>query len=66
MRTIINLSQFNQRFLESCTPGYYNNEGKPADRAVQNGSYGAGPVAFVGVLEKWRAEGSLAGLALDA
>jgi len=66
VRTIINLSQFNQRFLESCTPGYYNNEGKPADRAVQNGSYGAGPVAFVGVLEKWRAEGSLAGLALDA
>ena len=65
VRTIINLSQFNQRFLESCTPGYYNNEGKPADRAVQNGSYGAGPVAFVGVLEKWRAEGSLAGLALD-
>jgi len=66
VRTIINMSQFNQRFLESCTPGYYNNEGKPADRAVQNGSYGAGPVAFVGVLEKWRAEGSLAGLALDA
>ncbi len=66
VRTIINLSQFNQRFLESCTPGYYNNEGKPADRAVQNGSYGAGPVAFVGVLEKWRAEGSLSGLALDA
>jgi cyclohexanone monooxygenase len=66
VRTIINLSQFNQRFLESCTPGYYNNEGKPADRAVQNGSYGAGPVAFVGVLEKWRTDGSLSGLALDA
>ena len=64
VRTIIDLSQFNQRFLESCTPGYYNNEGKPADRAVQNGSYGAGPVAFVGVLEKWRSEGSLSGLAL--
>jgi len=64
VRTIIDLSQFNQRFLESCTPGYYNNEGKPADRAVQNGSYGAGPVAFVGVLEKWRSEGSLSGLVL--
>ncbi|MEY4362397.1 MAG: hypothetical protein RL391_1703, partial [Actinomycetota bacterium] len=25
-----------------------------------------GPVAFVGVLEKWRAEGSMSGLALDA
>ncbi len=27
--TIVNLSQMNQQFLESCTPGYYNNEGKP-------------------------------------
>ena len=30
----------------------------------QNGSYGAGPVAFAKVLEDWRAEGSLKGLEL--
>jgi hypothetical protein len=29
------------KFLESCTPGYYNNEGRPAERSVRNGSYGA-------------------------
>lgn len=66
VQTIIRLSQFNVKFLEACTPGYYNNEGKPAARGLQNGNYGAGPVAFVGVLEAWRAEGSLAGLALDS
>jgi len=33
--------------------------------SARNGSYGAGPVAFVKVLEDWRAEGSLAGLELS-
>ena len=51
VQTIVDLSQFNQKFLESCTPGYYNNEGKPGDRSVRNGMYGAGPIAFVNVLE---------------
>jgi cyclohexanone monooxygenase len=55
----------NLRFLESCTPGYYNNEGKPSERSVKNGSYGAGSIAFIRVLEDWRAEGSLAGLELS-
>ena len=59
---IISLSQNNIKFLESCTPGYYNNEGKPAARSVQGGSYGGGPVAFVQVLEQWRAEGDMRGL----
>jgi cyclohexanone monooxygenase len=64
--TIVSLSQMNQRFLESCTPGYYNNEGKPGDRSVKNGSYGAGSIAFIKVLEAWRAAGDLAGLELSA
>jgi len=63
--TIVRLSQNNIKFLESCTPGYYNNEGQPAARGLQNSAYGAGPVAFVGVLEAWRAEDSLAGLSLS-
>ena len=54
----------NMDFLESCTPGYYNNEGKPGDRSVRNGFYGAGSIAFFKVLEDWRREGSLAGLEL--
>ena len=54
-----------------CTPGYYNNEGKPGEVGgpngtffgrAQNGPYGGGPIAFVKLLEDWRAEGSLAGM----
>ncbi|HVM51717.1 MAG TPA: NAD(P)/FAD-dependent oxidoreductase [Acidimicrobiales bacterium] len=64
VQTIIELSRFNRDFLESCTPGYYNNEGQPNEAARQNGPYGAGPNAFIRVIEDWRAEGSLAGLEL--
>ncbi len=64
VETIVNLSQMNQQFLESCTPGYYNNEGKPAQSSVKNGSYGAGSVAFINVLEQWRAAGAMEGLEL--
>ncbi|MBI1210040.1 MAG: NAD(P)-binding protein [Alphaproteobacteria bacterium] len=62
VQTIKKLAILRRRFLEECTPGYYNNEGKPAARSEQDGFYGAGPVAFVKVLEDWRAEGSLQGL----
>ena len=65
VRTIVDLSQNNVKFLEACTPGYYNNEGKPAARSLQNGSYGAGPVAFVKVLEQWRATGEMPGLHVE-
>jgi cyclohexanone monooxygenase len=62
VETIKRLAIFRRKFLEECTPGYYNNEGKPAERSEQDGWYGAGPVAFVKVLEDWRAEGVLKGL----
>ncbi len=62
--TIEQLAQNNQRFLEACTPGYYNNEGMPEQRSARNGSYGAGAIAFIRVLEQWREAGDLAGLEL--
>ena len=48
-----------------CTPGYYNNEGKPmGDREQLNGAgHPGGPVAFFDHLEKWRTSGDFAGLA---
>jgi cyclohexanone monooxygenase len=64
--TIRSLAVMRRKFLEECTPGYYNNEGKPHERAEQNGPYGAGPIAFVKVLEDWRAAGRLEGLELDS
>jgi cyclohexanone monooxygenase len=62
VQTIVSLALMRQKFFEECTPGYYNNEGKPSERAVRNGPYGAGPVAFVKVLEDWRADGGMKGL----
>ena len=52
-------------FSENCTPGYYNNEGKPSERSLQDANYGAGPVAFFKVLEDWRADGTMEGLELS-
>src|SRR5262249_43984619 len=57
------LALMRRAYLEACTPGYYNNEGKPADRSEQDGWYGAGPIAFVKFLEDWREQGSPKGLA---
>jgi cyclohexanone monooxygenase len=65
VQTIVDLAIMRQQFLEECTPGYYNNEGNVQALSARNGSYGAGPVAFVKVLEDWRAEGSLKGLELN-
>ena len=63
VQTVIGLARGNQKFLEECTPGYYNNEGKPGARqSAQNGPYGAGPVAFFQLMESWRSAGDLAGL----
>ena len=64
VQTIIDLSLMREQFLKECTPGYYNNEGQPERIAKQNGSYGAGPVAFVKVLEQWREAGTFEGLEL--
>lgn len=49
---------------EDCTPGYYNNEGKPMGRKEQMNSSGhpGGPIAFFNHLEEWRTSGDFAGL----
>ncbi len=62
VNTILQLARMNEKFLADCTPGYYNNEGKPTDRSQQNTAYGAGPVAFFKLLEDWREEGLMSGL----
>jgi cyclohexanone monooxygenase len=62
VQTIISSAILRQKFQEECTPGYYNNEGKPSALAARNGAFGGGPIAFVKILEGWRADGALAGL----
>ncbi|WP_432825561.1 flavin-containing monooxygenase [Dactylosporangium sp. CA-092794] len=63
VRTVIDASRANIEFLQSCTPGYYNNEGNPNLLLFRrNGSYSPGIVAFDHLLCAWQDEGLLTGL----
>ena len=48
-------------FQEQCTPGYYNNEGRPAEGGFIVNSYGKGPMAFFKLLREWREAGTWPG-----
>ncbi|MDH6554401.1 cyclohexanone monooxygenase [Streptomyces sp. SAI-117] len=66
VQTVFESSRANLEFLESCTPGYYNNEGQPnATAARRNGAYGPGIVAFDHLISAWRAEGTWQGLIFE-
>ena len=64
VQTIIEGQRRNQEFLASCTPGYYNNEGKPEARGVQNSPYGQGPIPYFKMLAQWRESDQFSGLQL--
>ena len=53
----------NRDFLESCTPGYYNNEGELDDlsKGLATQAYAPGINAFNALLAEWREEGNLEG-----
>ncbi|MFZ9407221.1 MAG: flavin-containing monooxygenase, partial [Burkholderiaceae bacterium] len=65
VQTIVKYSRARQPFLNECTPGYYNNEGKPNERTARNSPFWRGPIQFLRIWDKWRAEGSLPGLELS-
>ncbi len=62
--TIISLARLGRDFLESCTPGYYNNEGNLSNLSAQNGFFGGGSILFFNLLKDWRDKGDLPGLEL--
>ncbi|MBX3313896.1 MAG: NAD(P)/FAD-dependent oxidoreductase [Actinobacteria bacterium] len=47
-----------------CTPGYYNNEGRPIDDAARKGmaGYPGGAVAYFTYLDAWRDKGTFEGV----
>ena len=65
VQEIISQARLSESFQASCTPGYYNNEGKPNPRSVQNASYGKGPSPFFKRMKAWREEGGMQGLELS-
>jgi cyclohexanone monooxygenase len=63
--TLIRSLQINNKaFADSCTPGYYNNEGDTSG-GLTGGTYTPGINQFNKLLEEWRAEGSMKGLEID-
>jgi cyclohexanone monooxygenase len=53
----------NQDFLRECTPGYYNNEGKPEyGVGLVAAMYGGGPIEFFDLIRKWRTDGLMSGV----
>ena len=47
-----------------CTPGYYNNEGRPPGRreVLNSSGYPEGPVAYFEYIDRWRTSGDFVGL----
>lgn len=55
----------NMKFFEDCTPGYYNNEGKPQESSLFSNAYGGGSEEFFAILRNWQSEGNLKGLEIS-
>lgn len=53
-----------RKFMEECTPGYYNNEGQASPLAASFAPYGKGSMAFFDILKNWRDAGGFDGLIL--
>ncbi|KAF1844559.1 FAD/NAD(P)-binding domain-containing protein [Cucurbitaria berberidis CBS 394.84] len=49
-------------YSKECTPGYYNNEGKPSKTTARNAMNAISSPAFIKILTDWRAADDLAGL----
>ncbi|MEB3061814.1 flavin-containing monooxygenase [[Mycobacterium] zoologicum] len=67
VNTIRELAFDNTAFDLSCTPGYYNNEGRgfgEASRSFLGETYSPGFYAFDDLLRDWRAAGDMKGLEL--
>jgi hypothetical protein len=60
--TIVAGTAIRAEFFKECTPGYYNNEGKPSMTATRNATYGGGSPAFLKILTDWRKANDLKGL----
>jgi cation diffusion facilitator CzcD-associated flavoprotein CzcO len=58
------VARLGTRFYTECTPGYYNGEGQvQSGRGLFTQMYSPGPLKFFALLEAWRKEGRLDGIA---
>ena len=66
VQKVFDKGQRTVEFAENCTPGYYNNEGKPDPAHRQNNFYyGDDPMEYYQMLKAWCESGELTGLKTD-
>jgi cation diffusion facilitator CzcD-associated flavoprotein CzcO len=62
--TVVTRSAATAERAKTCTPGYYNREGKADAKTRQGSFFFGGPTEYADILESWRAKGDLDGLLL--
>jgi cyclohexanone monooxygenase len=62
VQAVLDTRADNREFLEACTPGRANNEGRPAERPAQNADYGPGLLGLIDLFGQWYRDGALDGL----
>jgi cyclohexanone monooxygenase len=65
VQTVLERSRVRREFLKACTPGYFNNEGRPDDIPPQNTTFGGSSGEFYTLLKKWRETLTFEGLHLQ-
>jgi cation diffusion facilitator CzcD-associated flavoprotein CzcO len=62
--TVLSRSSLTAERAKTCTPGYYNREGKADAKTRQGSFFFGGPTEYADILEKWRTTGELEGFDL--
>ncbi|MBX9639005.1 MAG: NAD(P)/FAD-dependent oxidoreductase [Mycobacteriaceae bacterium] len=62
VETVVQRSAATAERAKTCTPGYYNREGKADAKTRQGSFFFGGPTEYADLLAAWRADGGLAGL----
>jgi cyclohexanone monooxygenase len=63
---VLSTARNRARFLQECTPGYYNGEGHVSPQVARNGAYSGGWFKYQQILAEWRASGELPGMEVRA
>ncbi|QLL07699.1 flavin-containing monooxygenase [Mycobacterium vicinigordonae] len=62
--TVLQRSAATTQRAKTCTPGYYNREGKADNKTRQGSFFFGGPTEYADILQAWRAAGDLEGFEL--
>ncbi|MDT5219269.1 MAG: hypothetical protein QOF15_1374 [Mycobacterium sp.] len=66
VETVVQRSSATAERAKTCTPGYYNREGKADAKTRQGSFFFGGPTEYADILEAWRARGDLQGFQIRA